>query len=102
MVDLASLRVARRAEQPVLRPSGIPGRLRSLFSGPGWSKKPEPRIRYGQTFLPGLAVLGRQHMAEARPLLERAGAVRGRRFTHLGRPVGFPGRTDWPCSIAAG
>ena len=95
MVDMGPLRVARRGEQPAARPSGIPGRLRSLFSAPGWSKKPEPRVRYGQTFLPGLAVLGRQHLAQAKPLLERAEAVRGRRFTYLGRTVGFPGRIDW-------
>jgi uncharacterized heparinase superfamily protein len=88
---MESLRIARRAEQP----SGIPARLRSLFSTPAWNKKPEPRVRYGQSFLPGLAVLGRQHVTEARPLLERADAVRGRRFTYLGRTVGFPGRIDW-------
>ena len=95
MVDLESLRVTRRADRPALRPSGVPGRLRALFSAPGWTKKPEPRVRYGQTFLPGLAVLGRQHLAAAKPLLERAEAVRGRRFTYLGRTVGFPGRIDW-------
>src|SRR5262249_50090187 len=49
----------------------------------------------GQTFLPGIAVLGRQHAAEARPYLERADAIRGRRFTYLGRTLGFPGRIDW-------
>jgi uncharacterized heparinase superfamily protein len=92
---MGSLRVARRAEQPALRPSGLPARLRSLFSSPAWGKKPEPRVRYGQSFLPGVAVLGRQHLAEARPLLERADAVRGRRFTYLGRTVGFPGRIEW-------
>jgi len=95
VVDLESVRVTRRAHRPALRPSGIPGRLRSLFSAPGWTKKPEPHVRYGQTFLPGLAVLGRQHLAAAKPLLERAEAVRGRRFTHLGRTLGFPGRIDW-------
>src|SRR2546428_11113112 len=73
----------------------MPGGLRSLFSAPGWTKKPEPHVRYGQAFLPGLAVRGRQHLGAARPLLERAGAVRGRRFTHLGRTLGFPGRIDW-------
>jgi len=95
VVDLDPLRATRRAEQPAVRPAGIPGRLRSLFSAPGWTKRPEPRVRYGQTFLPGLAVLGRPHLAAAKPLLERADAVRGRRFTHLGRTVGFPGRIDW-------
>jgi hypothetical protein len=94
--DLGSLRIQVRAEQPALRQAGIPARLRSLFSVGGWSgRKPEPRVRYGQRFLPGLATLGRQHMLEARPLLERAEAVRGRRFTHLGTTVGFPGRIEW-------
>jgi len=89
------LRVARHAEQPALRPSSIPERLRSLFSTPSWGKRPEPRVRYGQTFFPGIAVLGRQHAGEARSYLERADAIRGRRFTYLGRTVGFPGRIDW-------
>src|SRR5207244_398772 len=79
VVDLESLRVTWRADRPALRPSRVPGRLRSLFSAPGWTKKPEPRVRYGQAFLPGLAVLGRQHLAAAKPLLERAEAVRGPR-----------------------
>jgi hypothetical protein len=69
--------------------------LRALFSGPGRGKKPDPRVRYGQPFLPGLAALGRQQVAEAKPFLERATAVRGRRLSHLGRTVGFPGRIDW-------
>ena len=95
MVNPGPLRVARRADQPVPRPSGIRGRLRSLLSEPTWTRKPEPHVRYGQTFLPGVAVLGRQHLAEARPLLDRADAVRGRRFAFLGRTVGFPGRIEW-------
>jgi hypothetical protein len=103
VVDLGPLRVARRAEHPALRPAGLPARLRSLFSTPaGWGRKPEPRVRYGQTFLPGAAVLGRQHSLEAKATLERADAVRGRRFTYLGRTVGFPGRIDWdPAGLSA-
>jgi hypothetical protein len=66
-----------------------------LFSVPSWGRKPEPRVRYGQPFLPGAAVLGRQHALEARPLLDRAEAVRGRRFAYFGRTLGFPGRIDW-------
>ena len=76
------------------RPAGLPGRLRSFF-GPGRAKRPEPRVRYGQLFLPGLAVFGRQHVNEARPLLERADAIRTRRFTYLGRTLVFPARIDW-------
>jgi uncharacterized heparinase superfamily protein len=93
--DSGSLRLAVRASEPVRRPAGFPARLRSLLAGPSWGKKPEARVRYGQPFVPGLAALGRQHLLEARPLLERADAVRGRRFTYLGRTVAFPGRIDW-------
>ena len=95
MANLGSLRVPRHVEGPAFRPAGLPARLRSLLSAPGWGKKPEPRVRYGEPFLPGLAVLGRQHVPEARAYLERAEALRGRRFTYLGRTVGFPGRVDW-------
>ncbi len=94
MGSLESLR-APRVESPVLRPVGIPGRLRALFAVPGWGRRPEPHVRYGEPCLPGLALLGRQHVVEARGLLERADAVRGRRFTYRGRTVGFPGRIDW-------
>jgi uncharacterized heparinase superfamily protein len=95
VADRGSLRAARRSEQPAVRPPGLPARLRSLFTGPGWARKPAPKVRYGPAFLPGLAVLGRQHLVEAKALLERADAVRGRRFSYLGRTVGFPGRIDW-------
>jgi hypothetical protein len=89
------LRVARRAEQPIIGPAaGLPARLRSLLAST-WGKRPEPRVRYGQPFLPGLAGLGRSRLGAARALLERAEAVRARRFTHLGLTVGFPGRIDW-------
>ncbi len=91
MADLGPLRVPRRAD----RPSGLQARLRSLFAVPAWGKRPEPRVRYGEPFLPGVAALGRQHLAEARPLLERAEAVRGRRFEYFGRTVAFPGQIDW-------
>ncbi len=92
---LEPLRVPRRAEKPAVGAARIPGRLRSLFAVPGWRRKPEPRVRYGQPFLPGHAALGRHQVSEARPLLEHAEAVRGRRFTYLGRTIGFPGRVDW-------
>ncbi len=91
-----------------MEPERVPGRtetrlraprvvapLRALFTAPGWTKRTEPQIRYGQRFLPGVSLLGRQHVPEARPVLERADALRGRRFTHLGRTVGFPGRIEW-------
>ena len=74
-MTLGSLRVSGRAEQ-ALRPAGIPARLRSLLAVPGRGKKAEPRVRYGQQFLPGLSVFGRHLMAEARLHLERADAIR--------------------------
>jgi hypothetical protein len=96
------LRVEARAERSVLRPARLPDRLRSLLSVGTWSKRPEPRVRYGQPLLPGLASFGRQYLSEAEPLLARADAVRGRRFTYLGRTVGFPGRIEWePAGLSA-
>src|SRR5262249_55709588 len=38
---------------------------------------------------------GRPHVKDARPLLERADALRTRRFTYLGRTLVFPARIDW-------
>src|SRR5881409_2802608 len=70
-------------------------RLRAVLSIGGWTRKPEPRVRYGQPFLPGLGAFGRQYVGEARPLIQRAEAIRGRRFSYLGRTVGYPGRIDW-------
>src|SRR5438445_1258292 len=90
VADLQPLHVGRRAER-----AGLQARLRSLFAAPGWGRRLEPRTRYGEPFLPGLAVLGRQHVGDARALLERAEAARGRRFEFFGRTVGFPGRIDW-------
>jgi hypothetical protein len=92
-MELGSLRVG--AEAPAKRSSGIPAKLRSLFANSARAKRPEPRVRFGQPFLPGLTALTRQHLAEARPFLERADAIRGRRFTYLGRTVGYPGRIEW-------
>jgi len=94
-VQIGPVRSALRADVPVGRARRLPERLRSLLAVPTWGRRPEPRVRYGQPFVPGLAALGRQYVNEARPVLERADAVRGRRFTYYGRTVGFPGRIDW-------
>jgi heparinase II/III-like protein len=100
--NVGSLRVEARAERQLLKPPGLPGRIKSLFSAGAWARRPEPRVRYGQPLLPGLASFGRQYLADAEPLLERAEATRGRRFTYLGRTVGFPGRIDWePAGLSA-
>jgi uncharacterized heparinase superfamily protein len=61
----------------------------------GWGKKPEPRVRFGQPFLPGLAHLVAEHRAAAAPLLARATDVREGRFTHLGHTVAFGEEVDW-------
>src|SRR5205823_1151849 len=60
VADLQPLHVARRAER-----AGLQARLRSLFATPGRGKRLEPRTRYGEPFLPGLAALGRQHLGVA-------------------------------------
>jgi hypothetical protein len=94
VAKLEPLRVPGRAE-PRFRAPGLAAPLRALFSGPAWGRRPEPQVRFAQPFLPGLPLLGRQHVGEARAVLERADAIRGRRFTHDGLTVGFPGRIDW-------
>jgi uncharacterized heparinase superfamily protein len=94
VVGIGPLRALGGAES-ARRPAGLPGRLRSLFTVPPRGSKAEPRVRYAQQILPGLAYVGRQDAVEARTLLERADAIRGRRFTYLGRTVGFPGRIEW-------
>ena len=96
VVNLDSHGAARQPTGAARRNAGLlPGRLRSLFAGAARGSRAEPRVRYSQPFLPGLPALGRQLVHEARATLERAEAVRGRRFTYLGRTVGFPGRIDW-------
>src|SRR5437016_13914162 len=80
VADLQPLHIGRRPER-----AGLQARLRSLFAAPGWGRRIEPRTRYGEPFLPGLPALGRQHVGDARALLERAEAVRGRRFKFFGR-----------------
>ena len=95
MAGRGPLRMLAGAEPAGTRLRELPARLRSVFTASGWSRKPEPRVRYGQPFLPGLPVLGRQHLEEARPYLERAEALRARRFTYRGHTLSFPGRIDW-------
>ena len=94
VANLGSIVVPRRSD-PVARPTLIPGRLRSLFSVDRWNKRPEPRVRYGQRLLPGLASLAELSPEDLAPMLARAEAVRARRFTHLGRTIEFGDRIDW-------
>jgi uncharacterized heparinase superfamily protein len=93
-VELEPLGVSRRPDVAV-RGLGLPGRLRSLLPVAGWGRKPEPRVRYGQPAIPGLAALGRQPEVELAPWRARAEAVcRGER-SYLGRTLVFDGRVDW-------
>ena len=94
MANLGSIDVPGRSD-PVPRPALIPGRLRSLFSVDRWNKRPEPRVRYGQRLLPGLATLPKLSPDELAPVLARAEAAVAGRFTHLGRTLAFADRIDW-------
>ncbi len=94
VANLGSIGVPGRSD-PVPRAALIPGRLRSLFSVDRWNKRPQPRVRYGQRLLPGLASLAKLSPEELAPVMARAEAVRARRFTHLGRTLEFPERVDW-------
>jgi hypothetical protein len=89
------LRAARTADVAALRAGRLPARLRLLLSVPGWSRRPEPRVRYGQSFLPGIAALGRLRPPGIEAALERARSVRLRRFTYLGHTETFAGRVEW-------
>jgi hypothetical protein len=84
-----------RTERAAGGPSGIQARLRSALLVRGWGKKPEPRVRFGQPFLPGLAQLGPEHRLGAAPVLARAAAVRDGRFTYLGHTVTFDDAIEW-------
>jgi uncharacterized heparinase superfamily protein len=94
VANLGSIGVPRRSD-PVPRPALIPGRLRSLFSVDRWNKRAEPRVRYGQRLLPGLASLPKLAVEELAPAVARAEAAVARRFTYLGRTREFADRIDW-------
>ena len=74
---------------------GLPQRLRSAFRGRPWSRGPEPRVRFGQPVLPGLAALGPESAPAASALLARAAAFADGRCTHLGATRAIDGRVDW-------
>ncbi len=73
---------------------GLPARLGAVFGRRLWARRPEPRVRYGHLFLPGLAAIGRLR-DRAGELVARAEAVSGGRFTYWGRTVEFRDRIDW-------
>src|SRR5579884_3383180 len=60
--------------------AGLPARLGAVFGRRLWARRPEPRVRYGHLFLPGLAAIGRLR-ERAGELVARAEAVSGGRFT---------------------
>ena len=93
-MDLEPLGVTRRPDVAG-RPLGLPGRLRSLFPVAGWGRKPEPRVRYGQPAIPGLAALARQPDEVLAPWRARAEAIGRCEFSFLGRTLAFAGRIDW-------
>jgi len=92
--EAGQLRQPRRGGARQSRPGGFPARLRAVFGRRPWTRKPEPRVRYGHLFLPGAAALARVRDG-AQALLERAEAISAGRFTHCGRTVEFSGRIDW-------
>lgn len=91
----SSLEVPRHAERRAGLPTGLQARLRSAFLTRGWSRAPEPRVRFGQPFLPGLAALGPDHRGAAADVLARADDAVALRFRHLGEERVFEGRVDW-------
>ena len=75
--------------------SSLQGRLRSALLTRGWNRGPEPRVRFGQTLLPGLACLGPAERAAGAALLAEADALREGRLTLLGRVTPCRGEIDW-------
>ncbi|MCW5892655.1 MAG: heparinase II/III family protein [bacterium] len=89
------MEVPRHAERRAGLPTGFQARLRSAFLTRGWTRAPEPRVRFGQPFLPGLAALGAEHRGVAGEILARANDAVALRFRHLGEERVFAGRIDW-------
>lgn len=94
MVDSGSLKGARGTERATAG-TGIQARLRSAFLSRGWTRQPEPRVRFGQPVLPGLAVLGPEHRDAAAALVAQAAAVRAGRQVRLGTAVAMGPQREW-------
>ena len=75
--------------------SSLQGRLRSALLTRGWNRGPEPRVRFGQTLLPGLACLGPAERAAGAACLAEADALREGHLTLLGRVTPCRGEIDW-------
>lgn len=75
--------------------SNLSGRLRSALLTRGWNRGPEPRVRFGQPLLPGLACLGASDRPAAGSLLAAAEGLRAGQITLLGRSTPSSGEIDW-------
>jgi hypothetical protein len=73
----------------------LPERLRSALTARGWVRRPEPRVRFGQPVLPGIAAIGPGSRPDARDFVARAEALRAGRVVHLGAIRQSSGRLEW-------
>jgi hypothetical protein len=85
-----SIQPVRRAVVP-----GFPARLRSALAVRGWARPSEPRVRFGQPILPGVATIGPVDASLAGEFLAAAAAVRERRFVYFGHEIAMPSAVDW-------
>jgi hypothetical protein len=81
---------ARRGPVP-----GFPARLRSALTIRGWTRPAEPRVRFGQPILPGVATVGPDDAPLAREYVADAMAVREGRFAYGGQEIGMRGAIEW-------
>lgn len=93
MVELATTGSSRRRERRTT--ATLPERLRSALTARGWVKRPEPRVRFGQPVLPGVALVGPGERPAALEFLRRAEALRDGRLVHLGAVHQSNGRLEW-------
>lgn len=75
--------------------TGLQARLRSALLSRGWSRQPEPRVRFGQPLLAGSALLGPDLREEAAALVATAAAARAGRHERLGTSVTLGTPRDW-------
>jgi hypothetical protein len=92
LVELATTESARAAR----RGGSTLERLRSALTTRGLVRRPEPRVRFGQPVLPGLAALKPGDRDAAASFVAQARALREGEVTHLGRTVKIgQGKVDW-------
>jgi len=93
--EQAQLRAPRARDRATGIGGGIQARLRSSLLARGWLTEPEPRVRFGQPLLPGLAALSPEHEAAAADFLEQAEALRAGAFVYEGHEQRFDDGIDW-------